>query len=81
MNTHGESIWKLFLGVLVLLVFMGIGIGHVLYPDYWIKRSGMRRGGEMLTDWNRTGCQFVGLVAILFSAGVLYEIAQDVLAR
>ena len=81
MNAHGDSIWKLCLGVLVLIVFMGLGIGHMLFPDYFIERSGLRRGGEMLTDWNRTGVQFVGLVATLFSGGVLYELLKDVFSK
>ena len=81
MNTHGESVWKLCLGVLVLLFFMGIGIGHMLYPDYFMKRTALRRGGEMLTDWNRTGCQFVGLMVTVFSGWVLYQLAHDLLSR
>ena len=55
MNAHCESIWKLCLGVVVLIVFMGIGVGHMLFPDCFIERSGLRRGGETLTDWNQTG--------------------------
>lgn len=81
MNTHGESVWKLCLGVMVLLGFMGLGIGHMLYPDYFMKRTALRRGGEMLTEWNRTGCQFVGLMMTLFSGWVLYQLAQDVWGR
>ncbi len=59
-TVHGESIWKLGLGVVVLLFFVGLGIGHILNPDYFIKRTAMRRGGAMLTEWNRTGVQLVG---------------------
>ena len=39
--------------VLVLLAFAGIGIVHIFKPDYFMKRSGVRRGGELLTEWNR----------------------------
>jgi hypothetical protein len=81
MNAHGDSVWKLCLGVLVLFVFMGLGIGHMLFPDYFIERSGLRRGGEMLSDWNRTGVQFVGLIATLFSGGILYEVLKDVFSK
>ena len=81
MNAHGDSAWKLCLGVVVLIVFMGLGIGHMLFPDYFIERSGLRRGGEMLTDWNRTGVQLVGLIAALFSGGVLYDLLKDVFSK
>ncbi len=80
MNAHEESIWKLCLGVLVLLVFMGVGISHMLYPEYFM-RKGHRRRGEMLTDWNRTGFRFVGLVFTLFSGGVLYELLSDLFSK
>ena len=81
MNAHGESVWKLCLGVLALLVFMGIGIGHIVHPDYFMRRTALRRGGELLTDWNRTGLQIVGVMAASFSGWVLYHLAQDVLTR
>ena len=81
MNAHGDSAWKLCLGVVVLIVFMGLGIGHMLFPNYFIERSGLRRGGEMLTDWNRTGVQLVGLMAALFSGGVLYDLLKDVFSK
>ena len=81
MSTHGESTWKLGLGVLALILFMVLGIGHVLYLNYFLKRSGLRRGGEMLTDLNRTGVQFVGLIVTLFSGGVLFELLSDVFTR
>jgi hypothetical protein len=81
MNAHGDSIWKLCIGVSVLIVFMGLGIGHMLFPDYFIERSGLRHGGEMLTDSNRTGVQFVGLIATLFSGGILYELLKDVFSK
>lgn len=45
-DAHGEDIWKLGLGVLALLGFMGIGVGHILYPDYFIERTAMRRGAN-----------------------------------
>ena len=81
MTAHGESIWKLWLGVLVLLFVAGVGGGHILYSDYFIKRTAMRRGGDMLTEWNRTGAQFVGLLVTLFSVGVLYELCKDIFAK
>ena len=81
MDTHGGSVWKLCLGGLILLFFMEIGVGHMLYPDYFMKRTTLRRGGEMLTGWNRTGYQFVGLMVAGFSGWVLYQLAHDLLSR
>jgi hypothetical protein len=77
MNIHGQSVWKLVLGMVSLLAFMGLGLGHLIWPDYFMKRSPVRRGGELLTEWNRTGFQFVGLIIIIFSGGILYELARD----
>jgi len=46
--------------VLMLLAFAGIGIAHIFTPDFFIKRSGVRRGGELLTEWNRLGFRIAG---------------------
>lgn len=55
---------------LMLLAFAGIGIAHILKPDYFMKRFGVRKGGELLTEWNRLGLQipatiFAGLAISL----------------
>jgi len=81
MNFHGESVWRLCLAVAFLLGFGALGIGHVIYPDHFIKRTAMRRGGGMLNDWNRTGVQFVGVIITLFAGGVLYELVTDLFAK
>lgn len=57
------------ISILVLLAFAGIGIAHVFKPDYFLKRSGVRKGGEMQTAWNRLGFQIAGAI---FAAGALY---------
>jgi hypothetical protein len=74
---HGESPWKLGLGLLFLLFFFGMGIAHIIYPDYFLERSAIRKSGEMLTEWNRIGIQIVGLLVALFSAGIMYDIGSD----
>jgi hypothetical protein len=66
-----NSVWKLVLLVGLLLFFAGIGVAHVLNPDWFIRRSGVRKGGEMLTDWNRLQFQGVG---VIFAAAALYGI-------
>ena len=58
--------------VLMLLAFAGIGIAHIFSPDYFIKRSGVRRGGELLTEWNRLGFQIAGAIFAGFAIYLLY---------
>jgi H+/Cl- antiporter ClcA len=58
--------------VLMLLAFAGIGIAHIFRPDYFIKRSGVRRGGELLTEWNRLGFQITGAIFAGFAIYLLY---------
>jgi len=53
----------------MLLVFVGIGVAHVVKPDWFVKRSGARRGGDMLTEYDRAGFQIAGA---LFAAVVIY---------
>lgn len=47
MASHGNDLFKFILTLVVFVVFLGIGIGHVVKPDWFMKRSGVRRGGEM----------------------------------
>ena len=58
--------------VLMLLAFAGIGIAHIFRPDYFIKRSGVRSGGELLTEWNRLGFQIAGAIFAGFAIYLLY---------
>jgi hypothetical protein len=62
-----------FVVVLMLLTFASIGIAHIFKPDYFLKRSGLRRGGELLTEWNRVGFQIVGAIFAAFAIFLLYE--------
>jgi hypothetical protein len=62
----------------VVLVFFGvIGVAHVVYPDWFIKRSGVRKGGEMLTEWNRLGFQIAGAIFAGFAVYLLYHLLRD----
>ena len=81
MNAHGECVWKLCLGVLVLLFFMGIGLGHLLDPNRFTKGTYLRRSGRMLSKSEGFQVRLFGLVAIMFSGYVLYQLAHDVLSR
>jgi hypothetical protein len=58
--------------VVVLVAFAGIGIAHVFKPDYFLKRSGVRRGGELLTEWNCIGFQIAGAIFAAFAIYLLY---------
>jgi len=60
--------------VLMLLAFAGIGIAHSFRPEYFIKRSGVRRGGELLTEWNRLGFQIAGAIFAGFAIYLLYAL-------
>ena len=73
--------WKLCLGVLVLLFFLGIGIGHLLDPNRFTKGTYLRRSGRVLSNSEGFQVRFVGLVVIVFSGYVLYQLAHDVLSR
>lgn len=60
---HQNSLWTTMLLAVVLLLFAAIGVACVINPDWLIKRSpGMRKGGEMLTEWNRTQAQDFGVI-------------------
>ena len=60
--------------VLMLVAFAGVGIAHVFKPDYFMKRSGVRKGGEMLTEWNRLGFQIAGSIFAAVAIYMLYSI-------
>ena len=78
---NGESIWKLALGFFVLLFFMGIGVAHIVDPDRYVNKSGVRKGGEMLTKVNRDGFRLVGIVVVVFSGYVIYQLLRDIFTR
>jgi hypothetical protein len=75
MIAQGESAWKLIFGLVVALFFFCMGVAHVIVPDYFIKRSAIRKGGELLTESNRIGFQIVGIVVALFGAVMIYPLA------
>ncbi len=68
---------KLVLLISLLLIFVAIGVAHILKPDRFIKRSGVRKGGAMLTEWNRLQFQIVGAIFAAFAAYGLYILLSD----
>jgi hypothetical protein len=76
---HGHTLWQLLGGllfVLVLIFVAGIGIAHVINPDWFIKRSGVRMGGEMLGKWNRDQFRLLGVVLTAFAIYLLYQLLR-----
>lgn len=80
-HLHGENPWKLAFLLLVLAFFFCMGVAHAIAPQYFLRRSGLRKGGEMLTEFNLMGIQFVGLLAAIFAAGSCYDVVKDLLSK
>ncbi len=51
----------------VLTFLFCVGVAHVLYADRILRRSGPRKGGEMLIEFNRFGFRIAGIVLAAFS--------------
>jgi hypothetical protein len=64
-----------------LLRFFCIGIAHVIFPDRFIKGSSVRKGGEMLTDFNRTGFQIAGIIIAAFGGFLVYVLVGAIFAK
>ena len=61
------------IAIVLLLAFASLGIAHVIKPDYFIRRSGVLKGGTLLTRVNRFEFRVVGAI---FAAGALYVFLQ-----
>jgi hypothetical protein len=68
-----QVLWGLVL-VLLLAAFAVIGIAHVFNPAWFMRRSGVRKGGAMLTEWNRLGFQIAGAIFAVVALYMLYSI-------
>jgi hypothetical protein len=80
-SLHNDSFWKLAVGVVFLVLFACIGIAHLVSPDWFIERSGVRKGGEMLTEWNRLGFRAAGGIFAGGAVYILYLLSRDYAAR
>jgi hypothetical protein len=78
---NGENLWKFALGLAIAAFFFCIGIAHVIFPDHFIKRSSVRKGGEVLTDFNRTDFQFAGIIIAAFGGLMLYVLVGAIFAK
>lgn len=61
----------------MLLAFVAIGVGMVVNPDPFIARSGVRKGGELLTAWNRLSFRIAGAIFVAAALYVLYHLLTD----
>jgi hypothetical protein len=80
-SRYEDNPWKLMLGVVFLVLFACVGIAHVVNPDWFIARSGVRKGGEMLTAWNRLGFRLAGAIFAGGAVYMLYLLSRDSLAK
>jgi len=65
---------KTVVAVVILVIFAAIGIAHIVDPSWFVKRSGARKGGELLNDWNELGFRIVGALLAAGSLYILYSL-------
>jgi len=72
------SLWTLILTLILLGGFAAIGIGCVINPEWGIRHFGqsVRKGGELLTEWNRLGISFVGVAFGGFAIYLIYIVLR-----
>jgi len=76
---HQSSLWKELLGGAILIFFAVVGVAHMLYPDGFMKP--WHRGGEMLTDWNRSQIRIVGAIILFLVVGISHDIVSELVRR
>jgi uncharacterized BrkB/YihY/UPF0761 family membrane protein len=72
-----SDFWRLTLLVVLLLFLACLGVAHILTPDWFIKHSGVRKGGELLTEWNRIQFQLLGAILTAFALFGLYALLSS----
>jgi hypothetical protein len=73
MTTHWA---KMVLAVSVLLLFIGAGIGHIIYPDWFIRASGLQKSGKLLNQFTRDGVRVAGMIFAAGAGYMLYELVE-----
>ena len=71
-----NSVWKIGIAAIILLVFAAIGVAHVVNPDPFIRRSGVLKGGELLTRSNRVQFRVVGALFAGLALYLLYQLLR-----
>jgi len=69
------SLWKQLFCAAVLVFLAASGLAHLVYSGRFMKR--WYRGGEMLTEWNRSGIQLVGAILSGFAIYGLYVLLRN----
>ena len=72
-----NSPWKTAAAAVLLLIFVCVGCAHIVMPDWFIKRSGLRKGGDLLTEWNRIGFRVAGAIFAGLAVYLLYVLFHD----
>ena len=73
--THDNS-WRTITAVAVMLFLTGLGIVQVIKPNRFMN-SYLRRGGELLTDWNRMGVQIAGAILAGASLWIIWDLLRQ----
>jgi hypothetical protein len=63
--------------LLLLLAFVAIGIDTVISPQRYMNGY-LRRGGDLLREWNELGTQTAGLLLSAVLGWLLFELLRSV---
>ena len=69
------------IGIAVLAFLFCVGVAHVFEPDRFLRSSGVRKEGEILTEFNRIEFRMAGAAFAAFSGWLLYVLVRDLLGR
>ena len=76
-----QSPWTHTVATLLSCSFSVLSIRHLFRPDYFLRRSGMRKGEAMLTHVHRMGFRFVGLGGAALTGFLLFELIGHFFAK
>lgn len=71
-----NSPWKMAAVTALLLIFIWIGLAHVINPDRFIKRS-----GKQPTDWRRSQYRVASAVFAGVAVYMLYEVIRKLISN
>lgn len=63
--------------LLALVAMASVGIAHIVKPDWFVKRSGVRKGGTFLTEWSRLNFQLFGAIVAAGAIYLLYRLLKQ----
>lgn len=65
----------------VLLLFIGLGVDHVIRPQRYMTNTFLRSGGDLRREWNEMGAQISGLILTCGAGYVLFVVIRELWAR